>query len=180
MEKTRDKIINSDCDGMQEENKTPKNLPVEEAEAEAYFELLKDKKIMSFLHKDRFYKIADKYLLAIIPKMAMLAWVLGKHLKEKRGHFLRKRDRLLQQMDYRALVSKSECDELMAQHNPSHWAWLRDRSEHPESAVGSHETAKEEKASQGTANERQHQIKRKEMDDVTDNSPAVKRQRTCC
>uniref|UniRef100_A0A6I8SWD1 Uncharacterized protein n=1 Tax=Xenopus tropicalis TaxID=8364 RepID=A0A6I8SWD1_XENTR len=208
MTETKDKLINSNFDGMLEE----KNPHVEEAEAEAYFQLLSDKKIMSFLQKDRFYKIADKYLLAIvliyfkrvglkidefnrqnfvlslylaheieedtdIPTMAMLAWVLGKNLKEKRRNFLRKWDRFLQQMDYRAIVSKSECDELMAQHNPSHWAWLRDRSEHLESADGSSEIPKEDKNTSSPSSQcaasvkQQQQTKRKRMDEETENSP---------
>ncbi|XP_031760302.1 speedy protein 1-A-like [Xenopus tropicalis] len=214
MTETKDKLINSKFDEMLEEN----NPHVEEAEAEAYFQLLSDKKIMSFLQKDRFYKIADKYLLAIvliyfkraglkideftrqnfvvslylaheieedtdIPKMAMLAWVLGKNLKEKRRNFIRKWDRFLQQMDYRAIVSKSECDELMAQHNPSHWAWLRDRSEHHESTDGSSEIPKEDKitsspSSQCAASVKQLERKRKRTDEETENSPAAKIQKT--
>uniref|UniRef100_A0A6I8SW11 Uncharacterized protein n=1 Tax=Xenopus tropicalis TaxID=8364 RepID=A0A6I8SW11_XENTR len=191
MTETKHKLIISNFDGMLDE---------------AYFQLLSDKKIMSFLQKDRFYKIADKYLLAIvliyfkrggikieefnrqnfflslylahdieehtdIPKITMLAWVLGKNLKEKCRNFLRKWDRFLQQIIYRAVVSKSECDELMGQHNPSHWAWLKDRSEDPESAIGSHEIPKEDKmtsspSSQCAVSVKQHQRKRKEMDEV--------------
>ncbi|XP_025105869.1 speedy protein 1-B-like isoform X1 [Pomacea canaliculata] len=62
-------------------------------------------------------------------KYEIFPWALGKMWKEKYPSFLKKRDRLLRQIDYKAIVSRRCSDEIMA-IEPDHPLWKRERPIH--------------------------------------------------
>uniref|UniRef100_A0A803J9V1 Uncharacterized protein n=1 Tax=Xenopus tropicalis TaxID=8364 RepID=A0A803J9V1_XENTR len=101
-------------------------------------------------------KMADKYLLAIVliyfkrshlkyshlnffcafylahdmeedPDNAKLCLGSWKDLGELTRNFLKAHEGLSMCMNFRALVTRAECKELMSQSCPAHWAWLHER-----------------------------------------------------
>lgn len=67
-------------------------------------------------------------------KYEIFPWALGKKWKEKFSHFLKKRDRLLRRIDYKAIVSRRCSDEIMA-IEPDHALWKRERPAHHAGAL---------------------------------------------
>uniref|UniRef100_A0A6I8SE86 Uncharacterized protein n=1 Tax=Xenopus tropicalis TaxID=8364 RepID=A0A6I8SE86_XENTR len=125
---------------------------------------LEDSVIKDFFDKDFYKKIADKYLLAMVPiyfkrahikprdysrlnffhvlylahdmeedlntaKLNILPWAFWKSWRTFTRVFLKARKSLWTCMNFRALVTRSECEELMS-HCPTHWAWHLQASQH--------------------------------------------------
>ncbi|XP_016041689.2 speedy protein C [Erinaceus europaeus] len=63
------------------------------------------------------------------PKCVIFSWALGTDWLPRVGVFLRQREELWARMDFRAVVSRQCCEEVMGRQ-PSHWAWTRIRRPH--------------------------------------------------
>ncbi|XP_067681980.1 speedy protein A-like [Haliotis asinina] len=70
-------------------------------------------------------------------KYEIFPWALGKKWKKKYPGFLAKRDKLLKRIDYRAIVSRRCCEEIMAIET-SHIVWSRQRLAHHGGAMRSY------------------------------------------
>ncbi|NXP52239.1 SPDYA protein, partial [Heliornis fulica] len=67
-------------------------------------------------------------------KYSIFPWALGKAWRKFFPDFLKLRDQLWSRIDYRAIVSRSCCEEVMA-IAPTHYAWQRERSMYHGGAV---------------------------------------------
>ncbi|XP_076971079.1 speedy protein C [Tamandua tetradactyla] len=63
------------------------------------------------------------------PKCEIFPWALGEGWRPRVSDFLHQRDQLWARMDFRAVVSRQSCEEVMAKE-PSHWVWMRERRPH--------------------------------------------------
>ncbi|XP_075398951.1 speedy protein C-like [Tenrec ecaudatus] len=63
------------------------------------------------------------------PKCEIFPWALSEDWRPWVADFLRQRNKLWARMDFRAMVSRQCCEEVMAKV-PSHWAWARERRPH--------------------------------------------------
>ncbi|KAG8454313.1 hypothetical protein GDO86_000817 [Hymenochirus boettgeri] len=59
---------------------------------------------------------------------SIIDYRLGKESEEVSAKLKRAKMELWTRMDYRALVTRQSCDQMMAA-NPSHWAWQREQSD---------------------------------------------------
>ncbi|XP_008250015.3 speedy protein C [Oryctolagus cuniculus] len=59
-------------------------------------------------------------------KVQIIISALGEDWYNQKRWFLHQRDKLWARMDFRAIVSRQSCEEVMA-GEPNHWAWSRER-----------------------------------------------------
>lgn len=67
-------------------------------------------------------------------KFEIFPWALGHQWRKRYGRFMARREKLWGKMDYRAIVSRKCCEEIMSLM-PDHWIWMRERPEHHAGAV---------------------------------------------
>ena len=74
-------------------------------------------------------------------KMELVPWALGPKWKVNFANLFKVRDQLFTRIDYRALVSRKCCQQVIDLF-PEHWAWKRQRPLHHSGAIYDHHRKK--------------------------------------